>query len=357
MAGDVPKLGESIIVFQEKWARLVLQGSKKLEARHQPIGNGKYWAGILKGCKGRKKKALVVGSFQIVGRKLVKTDEEWQALRAFHCCQSLRKPYATTWCMDVESPTQCQPVEFLWPRGAVGRAKYAPPAPDQATAPQLRVKHPRKQPHGKFRSRKRRAPTWDWWSALSVPPVARQVRTKKRKAANRWGDGVATLPATPLPPGQSAGRDATKVQRVTAGRTEEQLARIMDLRVFLQSPTSRPALQARSGVFGYHANTPVFILHAFDRLRKPHCDVVNLDEKPDGRFLADLGSVQTVRAEQIKNLHTRLRAVPRWKTNQRAFYFQPDEGEEGLQAAQLVQHQQVDTWFRVAACGAGCSVK
>lgn len=322
--GNSPLAGEPIVVFAEKWARLVLQGTKRIEVRHQPLGRGHYWIGVKQKQK-QNKKHLVVGRFEVVGQQLVRTNDQWNQLRDLHCCEQEKKPYANTWCMDIGGVSMCQPVAFKWKPGAINRLNFQPLediAPSQPVARKrvrAATRRPKKSSLTPWPQKKQQAKEAQESRALNPAQVVlcpisrRRSMKKKRQRPHLWGDDrPAKSPALASEPSLLGHRrDVDTVRRISAGRTHTQLANLMAFRLFQQVTPPAPSLQPKPGVFGMFNSQPVLILDHFTFRGRERCDVVPLEDKGSGLFLACLEKIATVWALDVSNLHTSFAAVPR----------------------------------------------
>jgi hypothetical protein len=113
----LPQQGDKIMIFKDKWLRLILDGVKKLEVRSCRYKEGNYWVG----CKG-----MIRGKIAL-GRPLqIKDVVTWVGLRDRHRIETNELPYKTTWCFEILDAEAVSPVAFKHPRGAISIVKYRP---------------------------------------------------------------------------------------------------------------------------------------------------------------------------------------------------------------------------------------
>ena len=322
-----PALNEPIVIFQEKWARLVLDGVKTMEVRHQPLGKGLFWIGITKpNAKKQRKKPLVVGRFEVVGQQLLTSDSAWLELQQRHCCESVKRPYATTWCVEIGQVERCQPVPFVWMPGVVNRTKFRPVVP-HANPPSGAEKKTEKRrsrrksaltPWPKQRCKKVQPSRLDsglQWKPSLACPIGRTKRpSKKRLRSHLWGDDRPAKAAA-QDPGRATGsrqsRNVVAAGRIAAGRTSQQLANLMAFRPYQEHSAPKLGLMPKAGVFGKLHGEDVLILDHFKFRGRDRCDVVPLEMQCGGQLLAQPDQVATVWASDVVGLHTDFVSVPR----------------------------------------------
>ena len=111
-----PQQGDKIMMFKDKWVKLLLNKTKKMEVRSKPFEEGIYWIGC---------KQMLLGSFRLGKGQHIKTIEKWTSLRSKHCCETNGLPYKKTWCFEVsEVEAITPPIAFKHPRGAISIVRY-----------------------------------------------------------------------------------------------------------------------------------------------------------------------------------------------------------------------------------------
>ena len=107
-----PKKDDKILIFKEKWLKLIISGKKTLEIRCQPYKAGNYWLGF----GGR-----IYAKAELGEPICIQSDEEWAALKEQHCVDSASLPYKKrNFGLPILSVTKVSPTTYRHPRGAIG---------------------------------------------------------------------------------------------------------------------------------------------------------------------------------------------------------------------------------------------
>ena len=72
-----PQPADRILILKQPWLDLILQGTKTLEIRSQPLSAGRYWLGH---------KKMIFGAAQLGQAIPVLSAEQWASLRPQHRC-------------------------------------------------------------------------------------------------------------------------------------------------------------------------------------------------------------------------------------------------------------------------------
>ena len=110
-----PKRADKILMFKDKWVKLLLKGTKTMETRGKAFQEGEYWIGCKKQIHGK----LYLGTAQRID-----TIEAFKKLRTKHCCDTDELPYKTTFCFNVNNVEAIAPIPFNHPKGAVSIVKF-----------------------------------------------------------------------------------------------------------------------------------------------------------------------------------------------------------------------------------------
>ena len=111
-----PQPADRILILKQPWLDLILQGTKTLEIRSQPLSAGSYWLGH---------KKIIFGAAQLGQAIPVLSAEQWASLRPQHRCNDATPPYRTTYALPVLSAQATNPrVRFQHPRGAIGIVRF-----------------------------------------------------------------------------------------------------------------------------------------------------------------------------------------------------------------------------------------
>jgi len=110
-----PRQGDKIMMFRDKWVKLLLNKTKKMEVRSKPFEEGRYWIGC---------KQMILGRFRLGPGQHIKTVEKWISLRSQHRCETNELPYKKTWCFEVSEVEAITPIAFKHPRGAISIVRY-----------------------------------------------------------------------------------------------------------------------------------------------------------------------------------------------------------------------------------------
>lgn len=116
MVRVAPRTGDRILILKPHWLDLILAGQKTLEIRSKKMKGGTYFIG----CGG-----LVYGRILLEIGFPIQSEEQWNALRWQHCCDTTVRPYKNTHGMPVRKPIRMRkPVAYVHPRGAIGIVKF-----------------------------------------------------------------------------------------------------------------------------------------------------------------------------------------------------------------------------------------
>ena len=146
-AEDVPKAGDTILVFQEKWLRLILSGEKTMEVRSSPLKPKRYWFGC---------KSMIYGVGETGVPIKIESKDQWASLRPRHQVpdeastydMKSEGPWTRTFGLPLSSVRAVKQVAYRHPVGAIGTVIFRPLGVEAA-----RPVHDR--PAGKTRPTKR----------------------------------------------------------------------------------------------------------------------------------------------------------------------------------------------------------
>ena len=114
MTNTRPQPGDRIMIFKEKWLKLILKREKTMEIRSRALKGGKYWLGY---------KGLIRGMAVFGDAVPVQDDETWASYRDRHRVET-ELPYKKTWGLPILRARSIAPVKYEHPRGSEGIVRY-----------------------------------------------------------------------------------------------------------------------------------------------------------------------------------------------------------------------------------------
>lgn len=112
---ELPREGDAILVFKEKWLAKILNGEKTLEIRGTRLQPKVYWLAC---------NQTVRGSARIGNPVAIESKADWLNMFSQHQWDSEELPYRRTWGLPLSEVFKIRPTQYKRKRGQIGLAKF-----------------------------------------------------------------------------------------------------------------------------------------------------------------------------------------------------------------------------------------